>query len=517
MRFSDYLDRAAGLYPEHEAFVDGDERLDFRTARDTTHRIANVLSNSLGLPAGSKIAVYCPNTTLGYLAVVGANRADMTWIPINYRNALPDTIEILEFFDADCLVFHSMFEHQIAEILTSVPAIKKVICLDKKTEHGPALNELIQDASSTFAIEPEDPNALSIIAPTGGTTGPSKGVMQTHRGIEMSLVHMHDLNIPENPRYLVVSPITHAAGYLIPAFYARGGASIILPGFDAENVLKTIERESITHLYLPPTAIYALLDLPNLKEYDVSSLQSFYCGASPIAPKRFKEAVEVFGTCMTEQYGQSETFFPTLIKSSKDYLDTEGNFRDNVLASTGRASRATWIEIMDDDGNILAPGEKGEIVVRSSSVMAGYYKNPEATAEVSKFGWHHTTDMGIKDEEGYITIVDRKKDMIITGGFNVFPIEIEKILNSHPAVRNCAVIGVPDPKWGEAIKAVVQLNDGKNVRDQELIALCKEKLGNVKAPKSVEFWDDLPMSPVGKVLKRDIRETFWQGQARAVN
>jgi len=516
MRFSDYFDRAAGLYPKSEAFIDGDERIDFQTARASIHKIANVLSGTLGLPEGSKVAVYSPNATIGYLSIVGVNRADMVWVPINYRNSLPDTMQVLEFFDTDCLLIHSVFAHQIADIQSKVPSIKSVVCIDSDAHGVPSLVDMMKDAEPVFEYGPEDPLALSVIAPTGGTTGPSKGVMQTHRGIESSLMHMHDLEIPEQPRHLVVAPITHAAGYLIPAFFSRGGANIILPGFDAENVLKTIEREKITHMFLPPTAIYALLDSPKLKDYDCSSLQGFYCGSAPIAPQRFKEAVGVFGTCMTEQYGQTETYFPTLLKTSKDYLDADGNFRDDVLASSGRATRATWIEIMDDDGNILPAGEKGEIVVRASSVMAGYYKNPEATAEVSQFGWHHTTDMGIRNEEGYVTIVDRKKDMIITGGFNVFPVEVETVLHSHPAIRNSAVIGVPDPKWGEAIKAVVELNDGKQIDEQELIAFCKEALGSVKAPKSIDFWDELPLSPVGKVLKRQIRDTYWKGQARAV-
>jgi len=505
-----------GLYPNHEAFVEGDARLDFKSARDSIHRVANVLTGELGLNAGDKVAVYSPNTMLGYLSVVGVNRADMVWIPVNYRNALPDTMQILEFFDTDCLLVHSKFLNQVADIQKQVPSIKKVVCIDVNMESSPSLVGQMETASTTFAYGPEDPLALSVIAPTGGTSGPSKGVMQTHRGIETSLMHMHDLEIPENPRHLVVAPITHAAGYLMPAFYARGGTNVILPGFDAETVLRTIEREKITHMFLPPTAIYALLDSPKLKDYDCSSLQGFYCGSAPISPQRFKEAVGVFGTCMIEQYGQTETYFPTLLKTSKDYLDSEGNFRDEVLASAGKATRAAWVEIMDDDGNIVPNGEKGEIVVRSSSVMAGYYKNPEATAEVSQFGWHHTTDMGIRDDEGYVSIVDRKKDMIITGGFNVFPVEIEKALQAHPAVRNSAVIGVPDPKWGEAIKAVVQLNDGKQIGEDELIAYCKEVVGSVKAPKSVDFWDELPLSPVGKVLKRAIRDTFWQGQTRAV-
>jgi len=375
----------------------------------------------------------------------------------------------------------------------------------------------MEAVSARYDNEPEDPDDDAMILATGGTTGPSKGVLHNHRGAEAMLINQMLLDIPEHPRYLAVAPITHAAGYFIPIFYTRGATTTILPGFDAENVLKTIEREKITHIYLPPAAVYTLLDYPELKNYDVSSLQKLYVGSAPFAPHRFKQAVEVLGPVLEELYGQSEACFPLLIKSAQDYLDADGNFRDDVIASTGRANHTAWIEIMDDDGNILPAGEKGEIVVRNNAVMKEYYNDPKATAEVSTFGWHHTTDMGIRDENGYITIVDRKKDMIITGGFNVFPGEIENVLAMHPAVHNCAVIGVPDPKWGEAIKAVITLKDGQSVASEELIALCKVKLGSVKAPKSVEFWDELPLSPVGKILKRKVRDTFWVGHDRAVN
>jgi len=516
MRFSEYLDRAAGLYPTHEAFVDGDLRIDYAGARDIMHKIANVLSSTLGLPASSKVAVYSPNAAMGYLSVVGLNRADMVWLPINYRNTLEVTIELLDFFDTDCLMYHSKFEDQIAEIHKRAPKIKAFVCIDRASEYGQSLPKLMEAVSPRHYNEPEDPTADAVIMATGGTTGPSKGALQTHRGAEAMLINQMLLDIPEHARYLAVAPITHAAGYFIPIFYTRGATTVILPGFDLENVLETIQREKITHMYLPPAALYTLIDYPKLKDYDLSSLQKFYVGSAPIAPHRFKQAVEVLGPILEELYGQSEACFPLLIKSAKDYLDADGNFRDDVVMSTGRANHTAWIEIMDDDGNILPAGEKGEIVVRNNGVMKGYYNDPEGTAEVSGFGWHHTTDMGIRDENGYITIVDRKKDMIITGGFNVFPGEIENVLATHPAVHNCAVIGVPDPKWGEAVKAVITLKDGKSVEPEELIALCKEKLGSVKAPKSVEFWDELPLSPVGKVLKRKVRDTFWVGQDRAV-
>ena len=202
--------------------------------------------------------------------------------------------------------------------------------------------------------------------------------------------------------------------------------------------------------------------------------------------------------------------------SARDHFDAGKLADDKRLTSCGRATPFVNVQIMDDAGNILGAGEMGEIVLRSSLVMKGYYKNPEATKEASSHGWHHTGDVGMRDEDGFFYIVDRKKDMIITGGFNVYSTEVEQAVLSHPAVLDCAVIGVPDDKWGEAVKAVVQLKPGAEASEDEIIALCKEAIGAVKAPKSVDFREDLPRSPVGKVLKREIRDAFWQGKSRAI-
>jgi len=517
MRFSEYLDRSAAQYPDRLAFRDPDRDFTFQAARDHTHQVAHALTGALGFTPRTKIAVYSPNDALGYLAVLGLNRADMVWIPISYRNSVGTIVEQLDFFDVECLLYHSSFESNIAPMLAEVPSISSAVCIDAESDHYQSLAMLLEGCGTDFARTKEDPTAVALILATGGTTGPSKGVQSTHQNVETAMyMQMIAIEPARDPKYLVIAPVTHAAGLMIPALYANGATTIIQDGFDPKAVLDAIENERITHTYLPPTAIYALLDYPGVEDRDFSSLEFFICGSSPIAPQRLKDAVRVFGPSMTEWYGQSETLFPTLQKTSHDYLNADGSFREDVLKSTGKSNPLCWVEIMDDDGNILGPGEKGEIVVRGSSVMAGYYQNEAGTAEVSEFDWHHTTDMGFKDAEGFISIVDRKKDMIISGGFNVFPVEIEKVLNSHPAVRDCAVIGVPDPKWGEAVKAVVQLNDGADVEGSELLALCKERLGSLKTPKSVEFRDQLPLSPVGKVLKRAIREPYWADQLKSV-
>jgi acyl-CoA synthetase (AMP-forming)/AMP-acid ligase II len=297
---------------------------------------------------------------------------------------------------------------------------------------------------------------------------------------------------------------------------AAGATQIILPGFDAAKVVNAIETEGVTHMFLPPTAIYMLLAHPAIKQHDFSSLEHFIYAAAPMSVDKLKECLEVFGPVMTQTFGQAEAPMLCTFLSPQEHMVIGDPDKEKRLASCGRPTLLTPVEIMDDDGNLMPAGERGEIVVRGNLVMPGYYKNPEATAEVSTFGWHHTGDIGFKDEDGYVYIVDRKKDMIISGGFNVYPSEIEQIIWGHPAVQDCAVIGVPDEKWGEAVKAVIELKQGSSTNSDEIIALCKAKLGSVKAPKSVDFWDSLPRSAVGKVRKKDIRETFWKGRTRAI-
>jgi acyl-CoA synthetase (AMP-forming)/AMP-acid ligase II len=236
-----------------------------------------------------------------------------------------------------------------------------------------------------------------------------------------------------------------------------------------------------------------------------------------MSPGKLKEAIDVFGPVMSQSYGQTESPFISTYLSKQDQAEAcDDPAKEHRLRSAGRPSLFTSVEIMDDDGNILDADEVGEIVTRGGIVMVGYYKRPDATAEVSTFGWHHTNDIGYKDEDGYVYIVDRKRDMIVSGGFNVWPSEIENVILTLPAVQDCAVIGVPDEKWGEAVKAVIELKPEQRVSEDEVMELCKDKLGSVKSPKTVEFWEELPRSAVGKVLKKDVRERFWVGQDRRI-
>ncbi|MCB2079761.1 MAG: AMP-binding protein, partial [Novosphingobium sp.] len=355
-----------------------------------------------------------------------------------------------------------------------------------------------------------NPDDIVGIFPTGGTTGPSKGVVVVNSGWGTMIETAQGAwdGRTDDPVCLTVAPITHAAGPVALASMSFGATQVILPAFDPENVLRTIEARKVTHMFLPPTALYGLLDCPALGRYDTSSLRLFLLAGSPVAPERLKRAVEVFGPCMGQSYGQVEcpmiaTWLPPEVVAAAAAGD-----HPERLASCGRPTRSVKIGILDDDGNELGVGEVGEICARGALVSKEYFEKPEATEEIRRFNWHHTGDVGRRDEHGYIYIVDRKKDMVVTGGFNVFSAEVEAAVMELADVRECAVIGVPDPKWGEAVKAIVVTDPAQEVSAQDLMTLVRNEKGRHQAPKSVEFLDEIPLSPVGKPDKKALRAMF---------
>jgi fatty-acyl-CoA synthase len=279
----------------------------------------------------------------------------------------------------------------------------------------------------------------------------------------------------------------------------------VMPAPDLGEFLTLIEQHEVTHTFLPPTLIYMLLAHPALDSTDLTSLQCLWYGAAPISADRLAEAITRIGPVMGQLFGQSEAPMMVSTLAPADHLRADGSIARERLSSAGRPTPLVTVGIMSDDGELLPTGERGEVVVRGSLVMAGYHKDDEATAEASRFGWHHTGDIGYLDEDNFLYLVDRAKDMIISGGFNVYSAEVERALMAHPDVQDCAVIGLPDEKWGERVVAVLQPKPGTTVSAEEVTAFVKERIGSVKAPKQVEVWPDLPRSKIGKVLKPDIR------------
>lgn len=516
MRLIDFFDRGASLYPERACLVDETGPRSYRLVERRSHQIANGLP-AVGLSRDAKVAVYSPNDARAFECILGTLRAGRVWLSINARSGIDEIADILSLCDCEWLFYHSMFEAHLEQIRRRVPSIRGAVSLDA----GSASASSLDAWAASFPAEtrdimraPEDPAA---IVSTGGTTGRPKGVMLSHRTFE-TMIATFAVCMPwrEPPVHLVAAPITHGAGALCFALMPFGATNVILPKVDVETILESIERYRVNVLFLPPTVIYMMLAHPRVREFDYSSLRHFVYAAAPMSVEKLKEAIRTFGPVMTQTYGQAEAPMICTFLPPEEHLIDGDPAHERRLWSCGKSTLFTQLAILDDGGKRLGSGERGEIVVRGNLVMSGYYKNKEETEEASRFGWHHTGDIGSIDEDGYVYIRDRKKDMIISGGFNIFPSEIEQVILSHPAVLDCAVVGVPDEKWGEAVKALVEVRANQRVSEAELIALCKERLAGMKTPKSLEFWDALPRSAVGKVLKREIRRRYWEGRSRMV-
>jgi fatty-acyl-CoA synthase len=510
MRLIDYLDKGATLGADAPCLTMGEADISYGEAQRLTFRVARALQGS-GVKAGDKIAILSGNDPLAFACVFGISRAGAVWCPINPRNEAAENKFILDAFDCAGLIFHSAYASLVERMIPELPKVSLLVCLDKTLPFASALETWLGGAGDEpFDVPPADDVAM--IAGTGGTTGQPKGVMLSGRNLEaMSALTLMSYPFEGRPVYLALAPLTHAAGVLCFPILALGGRVVIMAKADLGDFLSLIERRRVTHAFLPPTLIYMLLEHPQLAATDRSSLQCFWYGAAPISAARLEEAIGKIGPVMAQLFGQTEAPMMISTMAPKDHFNPDGSIARGRLASAGRPSPLVQVGVMDEAGHLLATGERGEIVVRGSLVMDGYYKNPAATAEVRRFDWHHTGDIGYLDAENFLYIVDRAKDMIITGGFNVYSIEVEQALLQHPDIMDSAVFGLPDDKWGERVAAVVQLHAGRDLSAEDIKSFVKARIGSVKAPKQVDIWPDLPRSKVGKVLKKEIRAKFLAG------
>jgi acyl-CoA synthetase (AMP-forming)/AMP-acid ligase II len=522
MAMIDFFDRGWLINPTGAAYIQDERTYTFDEVGTLSCQVANALL-ATGLPCGTKGAVWAANDTTAWTCALGIWRANMCWLPVGARNPADENQYVLDQFDCEILFYQSYFAPIIATIQARLPKIKHWICLDgESTEVANAirLSDWIKDQPATKPHLDVDMDDVIAIVPTGGTTGLPKGVMNTHRTYQTAFAHLM-INFPyteeENPVTLAAAPMTHTSGLLSIPVTCRGGAVVILSKPDPTLMLAAIPKYRVTELFLPPTVIYRLLEIPGLNmKVDFSSLKYLIYGAAPMSVEKLKQAIEVFGPVMAGGYGQTEAGGTISTMPPHQHFVAGNVAPDSRLSSVGRPNPLVHVEIMDDHNNILPRGQSGEICLRGDLMMRGYYKDPVKTAETIIDGWLHTSDVGHMDEEGFLHITDRKKDMIISGGFNVYPSQIEQVIWGHPAVQDCAVIGVPDEKWGEAVKAVVELNAGQTVTAEEIMALCKEKLGSVMTPKTVDFTAQLPRSMVGKVLKKDLRAQYWKDSDRKI-
>ena len=521
MRAIDYFDKTADLYPHRIAIIDGERRHSYAEVRQFSVRIARAMRAS-GVEREERAAIYSHNHAAVLFCMLGILRSGAAWVPVNFRNAIDANVEFLNYSQTTWLFYHSRFRDQVEEMRRRAPCLRHLICMDAPPDDSSSLARFmeLQNASPEFNGSDEYGNLHQMmgLVPTGGTTGPARGVRVTNLawGTMTELASRYWAS-DTTPVCLCTAPLSHAAGVVAFTIFAQGGANVVLPGFDAGQVLQAIAHHRATHMFLPPTALYSLLAHPEIGKHDYSSMRVFLLAGSPVSPDKLKKGVEVFGPCMCQSYGQTEAPMLLTWLDQRTAAAAAAGDHPERLASCGRPTAAVRVAIMDDSGRILPARERGEIVARGTLVTGGYHNLPEATAEIRRYGWHHTGDVGYMDEDGYVYIVDRKKDMIVSGGFNVFCSEVEAGIMALPQVAECAVIGVPDQKWGEAVKALVVVRSGESLTEDQVIAHCKAKLGSVKSPKSVEFWTEIPKTPAGKLDRKTMRKSFWASADRQVH
>lgn len=504
----DFFDKGVAVDGGRKFLVEANNSRTFREVQETTYRIARALATR-GIKPGTKVAVLSLNSAVAFEAVLGIVRAGCVWVTLNARYLVKDHIHVVNLNEVEAVFFAPELDSIMQAIRDACPSVRTVLSLGAATKDASSYADFISSVSGEpIEVRRELCDPVVILA-SGGTTGSPKGVVQSHRVWQTMVFGMGSLYKHKHPVLLMVAPMTHASGVIAMGMMHMGSTNVVLPGFDPAAVMKAIEAHRITHLFLPPTAIYMLLSHPDVRKYDYSSLSHLISASAPITADRMAEAIEVFGPVMCQMYGQTETMTTVTYHDPADVARAaaDPSLRKR-LTSVGKPTLVSRIGIADDEGKLLPTGSVGEIVVRSDGVFDGYYANPVETEATRINGWHRTSDMGYLDDEGYLFIVDRKRDMIISGGFNVFPGEIEQVLWSHESVASCAVIGLPDEKWGEAVTAVLLPKPGRTIDPVVIREYCAKHLASMKLPKAFIVTDDMPMTAVGKISKKVLRDRY---------
>jgi fatty-acyl-CoA synthase len=448
----------------------------------------------------SRVGICAYNTPEHLIAWLATFAAGKTWVPLNPRNGKEELDRIvgvtepsIVVIDADCL---DKVDPQSATVVIG------------KSGAGTGQTTAIADLIGRHAGEmPSDHDLalddLQAIKFTGGSSGVPKGVMQTYRVWNTCIASMlMSFGFDADDRHLIAAPMTHGANTLIMPILAMGGTQLFMGKSSPVTIMDAIERMRATSMFVPPTVIYMMMADESISRRDFSSLRHFIVGGAAIRPEALVRAMPVFNNAIETCFGQTEAPQIAICMRARDWQDPRNH------ASTGIATALTRVGAMDGQGNLVAPGEQGEIVLKGDLVMKGYFQMPDKTAETIIDGWLHTGDVGYIDERGFVFIKDRIRDVVVTGGFNVYPSDVEAVLGQHPAVKECVVFGLADEKWGEAVHAAVEVHDGHDADPEEIIAFIKQRLDSVKAPKAVHVVDNLPRSPVGKVLRREAKVMF---------
>jgi acyl-CoA synthetase (AMP-forming)/AMP-acid ligase II len=518
--WADIIYRNALLYPENEAFIYGEERITFAQFNARVNRLIHAL-HSLGVKKGDGIGIVSWNC-LEYTDVYGAAmKGGFIISGMNPRLQSHELEYLINYSEIHTLFVGRELIEMVDQLRPHLRKVENYISLEASVPGMISHDDLSSTRSEEepdVQVKEEDP---FLIFYTSGTTGTPRGALYTEgRNIENTRTKTIELGLEAGDKHILILPLFHIGGYShFWAFFYVGGSNVIMPqrSFDPVATLQSIQKEKATDLHIVPTHLVTMLALPDIERYDLSSLKRIWYAASPMPAELLRRGIEKFGTIFMQGYGQSESGpdISFMARKSHQVLDRPLE-EQKVLTSCGQPSLGVHVRVVDENNNDVKPHTVGEIVLQSKTVMVEYWHKPDETRDVMGDGWLHTGDMGFYDQRGYIYIVDRKKDMIISGGENIYPREIEEVLYRHPAVAEAAVIGVPDKVWVERVHALIVLKEGRRTKEDEMIEFCKQHLARYKAPKSVEFVESLPKNPQGKILKRELREKYWKGFERKI-
>lgn len=518
MRLHDFLDYNARERPDAEYGIDEQRSLSYGEAAREANRVAQALVSS-GLDVGDRIALLAKNCVEYTVLYHACSKAGVVPVPLNYRLAPPEWQYIINDAEAKAVIARGELVAALDTVRGGLPAVKQRIALDAETPPGwRAFGDWTgghPDSAPDRDVSIDD-DVYQMY--TSGTTGRPKGAVLTHRALAFQLLQaLTTMRSDPGDRVLIVAPLYHAAA-AVTAFNAAswGGSMYIQEDFNPVETVRALDEERIANATLVPAMIQACLVLvPDVRERKYADFKQLVYGASPIAAETLRQAMDTFGCRFVQGYGMTET------TAALTYLMPEDHERalageEGLLLSAGRPLLGTQIKIVDENDERVPTGTVGEICGRGPQLMKGYWNLPEATAEAIVDGWMHTGDAGRLDDEGYVYVQDRTKDMIVSGGENVYPREVEDAIFKHPAVADVAVIGIPSEKWGEEVKAIVVLKADAQASADDIVQHCKGLLGGYKQPRSVDFADELPRNASGKVLKKELREPFWKGHERRV-
>jgi acyl-CoA synthetase (AMP-forming)/AMP-acid ligase II len=508
------ISRYAHEYKSRIAIVSGEQSWTFAEVHERSNRLANGLRD-LGVGKGDRVATLISNSPRYQEIEFALSKIAAVRVALNLRLSLEELIWQINDIEPKTLIMEEEGLSKIASIRPKITIVKDLVCFGGSQENVIDYEELISKSSpNELDIDAADEDIWTINY-TSGTTGMPKGIVIPFRSNTAIFRNMLLDMVPHlaaTDLYMSLQPLFPAGGSFILPCWARGATHVIVPRFDPEMAFYAIEKWRVTLIKTVPTVLQRLVDSPDIKNKDLSSIHTIVYGGSPIAVEKLKKAIEIFGPVFVGNYGLTEAPQTDLVLSREDHKDSR------KLGSAGKPYTMVEAKIVDENDQEVAVGEMGELIVRGDHIMHGYWKRPpEATGETLRNGWIHTRDMARKDEDGYFYLVDRKSEMIISGGYNIYPNEVEQVIYQHPDVSEVAVVGVPDDQWGEAVKAVVCLKEGARVSEQELIDFCKERLSSYKKPKSIDFVNTLPKNAVGKVLRREVRESYWKGHDRRIH